>query len=112
MFGFKQDSDAEISVSELKQRLDKGEEVFILDVREQGEYDHCSLGGYLVPLRDLPGRVGELDPSREIVVMCHSGGRSARAVQFLKKSGFSKVRNLSGGIDRWAREIDPEMPRY
>lgn len=112
MFGFGSKSDKEISVADLKAKLDAGEDVFILDVREQGEYDHCNLGGYLVPLRDLPSRIGELDPEREMVVMCHSGARSARAVQFLQQSGFSKAKNLAGGIDRWAREIDPKMPRY
>lgn len=112
MLGFKGNSDKEISAAELKGRLDKGEEIFILDVREQGEYEHCNLGGYLVPLRDLPTRINELDPNREIVVMCHSGARSARAVQFLRQAGFAQVKNLAGGIDRWAREIDPNMPRY
>lgn len=112
MFGLKGNSDIEISVSDLKEKLDKGEDVFILDVREQGEYDFCNLGGYQVPLRDLPKRVKELDPDREIVVMCHSGARSARAVQFLRQSGFSRAKNLAGGIDRWASEIDPKMPRY
>lgn len=112
MFGFKGNSDTEISVADLKEKLDRGEDVFILDVREQGEYEFCNLGGYLIPLRDLPKRVKELDPDREIIVMCHSGGRSARAVQFLRQSGFPRAKNLSGGIDRWAREIDPKLPRY
>ncbi len=112
MFGFKRDSDKDISVTELKGRLDKGEDLFILDVREQGEYDHCNLGGHLIPLRELPKHIGELDPNREIVVMCHSGGRSAMAVQLLRRAGFKNARNLLGGIDRWAREIDPSMPRY
>ncbi len=112
MFGLRGNSDIEISAADLKEKLDKGKDVFILDVREQGEYNFCNLGGYLVPLRDLPKRINELDSDREIVVMCHSGGRSARAVQFLRQAGFSRARNLSGGIDRWAREIDPNMPRY
>ena len=112
MFGFKGNSDMEISVADLKGKLERGEDVFILDVREQGEYDFCNIGGYLIPLRDLPKRVKELDPNREIVVMCHSGGRSARAVQFLRQSGFSRAKNLAGGIDRWASEIDTRMPRY
>lgn len=112
MFGFKNNTDKEISVAELKGRLDKGEKIFILDVREEGEYERCNLGGYLVPLRELPKRVSELDASREIVVMCHSGARSARAVQFLQQAGFAQAKNLAGGIDRWAREVDPSMPRY
>ncbi len=112
MFGFKENSNREISTGELKARLDKGDDVFILDVREQGEYDHCNIGGYLVPLRELPKRISELDPSREIVVMCHSGGRSSRAAQFLRESGFANVKNLTGGIDKWAKEVDPKLPRY
>ncbi|HQT92514.1 MAG: hypothetical protein B7X11_01745 [Acidobacteria bacterium 37-65-4] len=112
MFGLRSNSDKEISVAELKERLDKGEDVFILDVREEGEFKLCNLGGYLLPLRDLPNRMKELDPNKEIVVMCHSGARSARAVQFLRQAGFNGAKNLSGGIDRWAREIDPGMPRY
>lgn len=112
MFGLKGNSDNEISTGELKERLDKGENIFILDVREQGEYDHCNIGGYLVPLRELPKRINELDSNREIVVMCHSGARSARAAQFLRQSGFARVKNLTGGIDKWAREIDPKLPRY
>jgi sulfur-carrier protein adenylyltransferase/sulfurtransferase len=112
MFGIGKNSDKEISVAELKARLDMGEKVFILDVREEGEYKFCNLGGYHLPLRDLPKRVNELDPKQEIIVMCHSGARSARAVQFLRQAGFSSAKNLTGGIDKWAREIDPGMPRY
>ena len=112
MFGQKSNSGKEISVAELKARLDSGEKVFILDVREEGEYKFCNLGGFLLPLRDLPNRVKELDPNQEMVVMCHSGARSARAVQFLRQAGFAGAKNLSGGIDRWAKEIDPGMPTY
>jgi len=97
---------------ELKQRLDAGDELLVLDVREPHEYRICNLGGYLIPLRDLPWRIDELDASREIVVHCKMGGRSAKAVDFLKQAGFTKVRNLAGGIDAWAERIDPTMPKY
>ena len=102
----------EISVEELKKRLDAKEDVFILDVREPHEYQICNLNGYLVPLNDLPKRVHELDPSKDMVVHCRSGGRSARAVEFLQKAGYTKARNLAGGILAWADRIDPKVPKY
>jgi sulfur-carrier protein adenylyltransferase/sulfurtransferase len=102
----------EIQVEELKRRLDAGEDVFVLDVREPHEYAICNLGGYLIPLNDLPKRVNELDSTREIVAHCKMGGRSAKAVQFLRQAGFEKVLNLKGGILAWADRIDPKMPKY
>jgi len=108
----KQDKAFEITVEELKHRLDRGDDLFILDVREPHEYQICSMGGYLIPVNDMPKRVHELDSSREIVVHCKLGGRSARAVEFLKQAGFRKVKNLVGGIDAWAEKIDQTLPRY
>jgi molybdopterin/thiamine biosynthesis adenylyltransferase/rhodanese-related sulfurtransferase len=102
----------EISVEELKRRLDAKEEVFILDVREPHEYQICNLNGHLIPLNDLPKRMNELDPDREVVVHCKMGGRSAKAVEFLHKSGFTKVKNLTGGILAWSDKIDPKVPKY
>ncbi len=102
----------EIQVEELKQRLDAGDDIFVLDVREPHEYQICNLGGHLIPLGDLPNRVNELDTSREIVAHCKMGGRSAKAVQFLRQAGFTKVRNLTGGITAWADRVDPKMPKY
>jgi len=102
----------EIQVEELKRRLDAGENLFVLDVRELHEYQICNIGGYLIPLNDLPKRVNELDSSREIVAHCKMGGRSAKAVQFLRQAGFQKVSNLKGGIMAWADRIDPKMPKY
>jgi sulfur-carrier protein adenylyltransferase/sulfurtransferase len=102
----------EISVEELKQRLDAKEDLFILDVREPHEYNICNLNGTLIPLNDLPRRVHELDPSKEMVVHCRSGARSARAVGFLQQAGFSKAKNLAGGILAWADRIDPKVPKY
>lgn len=101
-----------IHVEDLKTRLDAHEPVFILDVREPHEYKICNIGGHLIPLNDLPHRLHELDASREIVVHCRSGARSASAVEFLQKQGFSKVKNLAGGILAWAEKIDPKMPKY
>ena len=101
-----------ISVEELKRRQDAGEDLFILDVREPHEYQICNLNGYLIPLNDLPKRVHELDSSREIVAHCRSGMRSAKAVEFLRQAGFTKVKNLMGGVLAWAEKIDPNMPKY
>jgi sulfur-carrier protein adenylyltransferase/sulfurtransferase len=102
----------EIQVEELKRRLDAGDDLFVLDVREPHEYQICNIGGYLIPLGDLPKRVHELDSSREIVAHCRSGVRSAKAVDFLRQAGFRKVHNLAGGILAWADRVDPRMPKY
>jgi sulfur-carrier protein adenylyltransferase/sulfurtransferase len=102
----------EMQVEELKRRLDAGEDLFVLDVREPHEYQICNLNGYLIPLNELLKRVNELDSSREIVAHCKMGGRSAKAVQFLRQAGFQKVHNLKGGITAWADRIDPKMPKY
>jgi adenylyltransferase/sulfurtransferase len=102
----------EISVEELKRRQDAGENIFVLDVREPHEYQICNLGGHLIPLNDLPKRANELDSSREIVAHCKMGGRSAKAVDFLRQAGFTKVKNLTGGINAWADKVDPKMPKY
>ena len=102
----------EISVEELKRRLDAKEDIYILDVREPHEYQICNLNGHLIPLNDLPKRVSELDPSKEMVVHCRSGARSARAVGFLRQAGFAKASNLAGGILAWADRVDPKVPKY
>ena len=101
-----------ISVRELRDRLNRGDDLFILDVREPHEYQLVNINGHLIPLGDLARRVNELDSSREIVVHCHVGSRSAAAVRFLRQMGFNKVVNLEGGIDRWAVEINPTLVRY
>jgi adenylyltransferase/sulfurtransferase len=103
----------DMTPDELKQKMDAGDKnLFVLDVREPNEYQICNLGGQLIPLNDLPKRVGELDKSKEIVVHCKMGGRSAKAVDYLKQQGFTNVHNLVGGINAWAERIDPKMPKY
>ena len=102
----------EMQVEELKRRLDAGDDLFVLDVREPHEYQICNISGYLIPLGDLPKRVHELDSSREIVAHCRSGVRSGKAVDFLRQAGFKKVHNLAGGILAWADRVDPKMPKY
>lgn len=103
----------EVTPRLLKSRLDAGSEIVLLDVREPFEYALCHIEGTtLIPMGELERRVGELSAEKDIVVYCHSGIRSARAVNFLKSLGFKKALNLKGGIDAWAEEIDPKMVRY
>jgi adenylyltransferase/sulfurtransferase len=107
-----EDEESTMTVEELKSRLDRNEDIVILDVREPHEYEIANIGGHLIPLNDLPKRVNELDSSADIVVLCASGVRSARAVKFLTDLGFKKVKNLAGGINAWAERIDPSLPVY
>jgi molybdopterin/thiamine biosynthesis adenylyltransferase/rhodanese-related sulfurtransferase len=102
----------EITPRELKVRQDRGDELFILDVREPHEYQICNLRGHLIPLGQLPRRVHELDSSLEIVAHCRSGKRSAEAVDFLREAGFRKIWNLKGGILAWSEEVDASVPKY
>ncbi|MDE2314055.1 MAG: molybdopterin-synthase adenylyltransferase MoeB [Elusimicrobia bacterium] len=103
----------EISVEELKARMDRKDDIFILDVREQEEYDICRLpGSTLIPLGQLPERVHELDSAADILVHCKMGGRSAKAVEFLRGAGFKKAVNVAGGITAWSERIDPSVPTY
>ncbi|MDA0738049.1 MAG: rhodanese-like domain-containing protein [Nitrospirae bacterium] len=102
-----------ISVKDLKDRLDKGDKIFLLDVREPHEYSMAKIeGSVLIPLGTLPTALDQLNTDDEIVALCHRGMRSADAVGFLLQQGFSNVKNLVGGIDAWSIEIDPEVPRY
>jgi sulfur-carrier protein adenylyltransferase/sulfurtransferase len=102
----------EISVKELKRRLDAGDDIVVLDVREPHEARIATIGGVLIPMGELPARVHELDAKKEIVVYCRTGSRSTRVVEFLQSSGFDNVLNLKGGIHAWAGEIDPTMTKY
>jgi len=106
------DGIAEITARELKMRQDRGDKLFILDVREPHEYQICNLNGKLIPLGELPRRVAELDSSVEMVVHCRSGKRSADAIHFLQTAGFKKLWNLKGGILAWSDEVDPKVPKY
>ena len=92
---------------------ESGESHLLLDVREPSEYAACRIeGAKLLPLAELPGRFGELPKDTPLIVHCHHGGRSAQAVRFLREAGFEDTKNLSGGIDAWSAEIDPDVPRY
>ncbi len=102
-----------ITVRDLKDRLDKGDTIFLLDVREPHEYSMAKIeGSVLIPLGELPTSLDKLNSNDEIVALCHRGMRSADAVGFLMQQGFSNVKNLIGGIDAWSTEVDPEVPRY
>ncbi|MGB6742699.1 MAG: molybdopterin-synthase adenylyltransferase MoeB [Terracidiphilus sp.] len=102
----------QLGVKELKRRMDAGEDLFILDVREPFEYQIANIGGKLIPQNDVPQRLAEIDRDREIIVQCKSGGRSQRIAEFLKQSGYPNVVNLAGGILAWADEIDPKVAKY
>ncbi|MCH7760097.1 molybdopterin-synthase adenylyltransferase MoeB [candidate division TA06 bacterium] len=103
----------EITAEELKERIDRGEEIEILDVREPHEYEICRIeGSHLIPLGQIPHRVSELDTADTIVAHCHRGIRSAEAVKILRGLGFQKVKSLQGGIDAWSEKVDPSVPRY
>jgi adenylyltransferase/sulfurtransferase len=106
-------TDREISPVSLKTRMNNGERVVLLDVREPFEYRICHLeDAKLIPTGLLPERLGELNPTDEIVVYCHTGVRSAKAAEFLRAAGFTKVRNLTGGIRAWSEQVDRTVPQY
>jgi sulfur-carrier protein adenylyltransferase/sulfurtransferase len=105
----------EITVRELKEKLDAGEEVAVLDVREPHEYEVANLeaqGAKLIPLGELPNRLSELNQNDEVAVYCKTGGRSAKAVKILQDAGVGNVYNVEGGITAWSEEVDPSIPRY
>lgn len=103
----------DISASELEQRLRQGNHITLLDVREPHELEISALEGAAnIPLGQLAGRLAELDSADEMIVFCKAGTRSARALELLLSAGFRKVKNLRGGINAWAREVDPTLPVY
>ena len=105
---------AEITATELKQRLDGGQDVQIIDVRAQKEFDYARIpNSTLIPLGQVLNRMAEIDPTRDTVVHCKMGGRSAKAIEILKGAGYSgKLANLRGGILAWSNEVDPGVPKY
>ena len=103
----------QIRPAELSAQLQSGRTPVLLDVREEWEWNTCRIpGAVLIPLRELPGRIEELDKTAETVVICHHGVRSHHAAHYLKSLGFEDVINLAGGVAAWADEVDPAMPRY
>jgi sulfur-carrier protein adenylyltransferase/sulfurtransferase len=102
----------QITVKELKSRIDAGEDVQLIDVREPYEFQIAQIGGKLIPQNDVPQRLAEIDRNREVIVHCRSGARSQRIAEFLVQSGYLKVANLAGGILAWSDEIDPKVQKY
>ncbi len=114
MNGATQQQMAETTATELKQRLDNGEDIQIVDVREPHEVAIAKIPNSIhIPLGQVVNRMSEIDPSKETVVHCKMGGRSARAIMALKQSGFTgNLINLKGGITAWSNEVDPSVPKY
>lgn len=104
----------EISATDLKRRLDDGENIQLIDVRQPEEWAFAKIeGAKLIPLGEIMSRMGEIDESRETVLQCKTGVRSARAVEALQHAGFKgDLKNLKGGITAWSNEVDPKVPKY
>ncbi len=105
----------QISASQLRAWLDdtSRDQPLLLDVREPWEFDTARIdGAQLVPMREVPARLAEIDKEREVVAICHHGGRSMQVAMFLEKQGYERVHNLTGGIDAWSRTVDPSVPTY
>ena len=103
----------QLSATELKNKIQQGNTVFLLDVREPHEFQYASIAdSVLIPLNKIPQRLAELDPKQDIVVICHHGMRSQQAANYLERSGFNMIANLKGGIDAWSCDVDGSVPRY
>ena len=106
----------EITPQDVKKKLDAGESIRLIDVREIHEYNHCRIeGADLIPMNTIPQHLAELSTQAEttpLIVFCHHGGRSMNVVNWLRQQGVAACQNLTGGIDRWSLQIDPNVPRY
>ncbi len=104
----------EITAKELKDRIDRGDNVQIIDVREPNEFEIARIpNSTLIPVGQVMSRMDEIDPQSDAVLHCHAGGRSARAIEALKKAGYEgKLLNLKGGITAWSNDVDPSVPKY
>jgi len=104
----------EITATELKQRMDEEGDVQLVDVREHKEYAVAKIeGAKLIPLGEIMRRMDELDDSKELILQCKAGGRSAQAIEFLTRAGYQgKMANLKGGITAWSNDVDPKIPKY
>lgn len=103
----------DISPIDVKARLDRGDDFQLIDVREVFEHQICSIPqAKLIPLGELTKRLNEIDPSRDVVVHCKMGGRSAKAADLLRANGYTNVLNMTGGILAWSDKVDPKVPKY
>ncbi len=104
----------EITATELKRRMDEGDDIQLIDVRQPDEYAFAKIeGAKLIPLGDIVRRMNELDETRETVIHCKMGGRSAQAIEVLRRAGYQgELKNLRGGITAWSNEVDPKVPKY
>ena len=104
----------EITATELKQRMDAGDDIQLIDVRQPDENAFAKIpGAKLIPLGDIIKRMDEIDPNRETIVHCKMGGRSAKAIEVLQRAGFKgELKNMKGGITAWSNEVDPKVPKY
>ena len=110
-----QDIPLEIDVRAVKSLLDEGTDFVLLDCREPAEHQIARIeGSTFIPMRDIPSRLAELQPhaGKRVVVHCHHGGRSLQVTEWLRQQGFPQAQNITGGIDVWASEVDPSIPRY
>ncbi len=104
----------EITATELKSRMDAGDDIQLIDVRQPDEYAFAKIkGAKLVPLGEIVRRMNEIDEDKEVILQCKAGGRSAKAIEFLTQAGFKgKMSNLKGGITAWSNDVDPSIPKY
>lgn len=105
--------DMQISVKEVNERIVRGDKLFLVDVREQWEYDLCRIAGAkLIPLGTLPANLNTLLDADEVICYCHHGIRSLDAAAWLRQQGVESAKSMAGGIERWSVEVDPNVPRY
>ncbi|HTQ97179.1 MAG TPA: rhodanese-like domain-containing protein [Candidatus Acidoferrum sp.] len=106
-------NDLEVTPSEVKQRLDKGEKLLLIDVREPHEHAICNIAGaVLIPMGTIPANLQKLDVDEDVICFCHHGMRSLDVANWLRSRGVGTAKSMAGGIDRWSAEIDPKVPRY
>jgi rhodanese-related sulfurtransferase len=106
-------TDLELTPSKLKQRLDRGEKLLLVDVREPWEFDVCRIeGAKLIPMGQIPANLQSLDVDDDVICYCHHGMRSLDVAVWLRNQGVASAKSLAGGIERWSQEIDPQVPRY
>jgi rhodanese-related sulfurtransferase len=106
-------SDLEVTPTDLKQRLDRGDKLLLIDVREPWEFEVCHIeGAKLIPMGQIPANIQSLDVDEDVVCYCHHGMRSLDVAVWLRNQGVASAKSLAGGIERWSVEIDPKVPRY